>query len=172
MEHSPKSSIEKSIQNLNLPEDTFVFIEESQQFGFFERPSQQGYSKIKNIGVVKNTEIRQPTEDELSFYADEYQINKNTAEYINLIENRERWNKANENSPANEINELIDEYQEIEKGIAFVGRHTDIPEAMTESLEKDKQRIKEILEKLTKIKSEFKGRDSFTEETLRTKVPL
>jgi hypothetical protein len=171
MESYKENHIEKDVEHLNLPEDTLVFIEESQQFGFFERPSKTGFSKIKNIGVVKNTEIRKPTDEEMWFYADEHNIDESSAEYKDLLSSVKLWDRKNENSPeTREINEKIDEYNELKGAVAFAESREDLPDTQKEYLEQDKEKLIKLSEEITRLKKE--ADKSIDKESLYNKIPL
>ncbi|NCT00132.1 hypothetical protein GW765_04125 [Candidatus Parcubacteria bacterium] len=170
MESYKENRIEINSENLNLPEDTFVLIEETQQFGYFERPANPGFSRIKNIGVVKNTAFRKPTDDELWFYTDEHNILEGSEEYNDLIRKVGGWDRVNENSSSHKINGLIDQYIELKSAISFARSRVELPENQLEFLKQDEQKLIVLTENIKELKTDNKR--SFSEETLYQKVPL
>lgn len=74
-----------------LPEGTPVYITTTKQIGFYEKPaSMEGVSRIKNIGVVPNEELRKPTSEELLKWANERSL---TDEELKPIQtSMDNWN--------------------------------------------------------------------------------
>lgn len=162
----------KNHENLNLPKGTLVFIEESGQLGFFERPSQAGFSKIENIGVMRNKEFRKPNKEDLEAYCQERNIREGDEQYKILQERVLGWERLGEESPSNEINKLIDEYNEIEASLGFMSRHNEIPEQLKEEMEKDRAKLPELKEKIIELKRKSRKDARTDEEYALEKVAL
>lgn len=82
---------------LNLPEDTPVYIVTTHQVAFFERPANSdGASRIKNIGVVFNDELREPTIEELQKWGESVSLTKGELERYHEVASK-NWGNLSVN---------------------------------------------------------------------------
>jgi hypothetical protein len=74
---------------LNLPEGTPVYITSTNQIAFYERPARsEGASKIKNVGVVSNEELRKPIAEDFDVWEKEGRCTKEEVEkFLKLADN-------------------------------------------------------------------------------------
>ena len=78
---------------LTLLEGTPVYITLTRQIAFYDGPTSiEGTSRIKNVGVVSNDELRKPTAEEFLKWGEQRGCTKEELE--KLIKDSENWEKS------------------------------------------------------------------------------